>query len=69
MDIDTRCRMAEAELREWIDGLRSNTNTIQNVEPDRALAIVRTEQADAATIERKTAALQALYTIREGRKP
>lgn len=70
MDIDTKIRMAENELKDWASGRRSNTNIVGTFygvgeAGERFIAI---ERADAASIERHTAALKALYLIRDNRK-
>lgn len=64
---------AEDELHAWATGARSNINIIMSHEPvdsfggpvDRALTLVRIEQADAASLEvaiNKVRALRLLLT-------
>lgn len=66
-DLDTLCLEKENELLEWVQGHRSSTNIMASIESDASLRYVRVEQADAASIERLTNSLRALYVIRDGR--
>lgn len=69
MDLDTKIRMAENELKAWVAGTISNNNILRNFYPDQPGAwYIATEEADAWTIRKLTNGLEALYLIRKGRK-